>query len=538
MRRHITFVSLAALAAAACSPDSGEAADADGPSGDAAVVSRESSDAPVRTIAELERQSSRSESAPQALEALHLSQSGDGRVTFGEVENDGAVTVFNDVSFIGEDGETIAADSIRLVGAALAGDEPSFDALVISNLTINGDEDSATLGRFELTEPNAAVVALVARALEGDDDIDMDLGKLSDYAFGRLAVEGLSFNGDDGGEGSFGSLRFENFHDGRLGAFAFENLAIDGTSEDGEEVHIALGSWTMNGLNLAGLDALAELGDDPDPEDLQRALNVGGLSDPFQRHYDDYALRDVFVNVDGVKLTLDSLAGRAQETRGGLLSTDEMSPLVIEFDEAGSLGAQAKAGLAMLGYDRLEITSSSETMADYLNDRLYSNNSVLTVKDAFSLAFNYDVGGVQEYMKNAEKNGLASSFDFDPDAMANLLRPLTLNSFEIRLTDDSIVERSLEAAAAMNGGTADEVRNQAVAMMTIGSMMAPQGPAQDVVRDAITAATSFLSDPGVLTISIDADEPVSLADVFAALDGDDPTAALELINIDFEATRR
>jgi len=514
MRRHLAAVSLLVLAA--CSQ---EGADATGST----------------SVADFEG-GALAASSGDALAVLSLSGSGDGRVSFGSVETQGAAHIFSDVTIVTEEGDELHADSIRLVGAALTGDSPTFDAFQITNLSADDKDGSVLIGNIEIIEPNSKVVQFIAAVLSDDVDIeDFDWGQLSDYAFSAVAMEGFAFTGTDGEAVNIGSIRFDGLSEARLGSFSFENLSIVGETDDGGDLTMSLGSWVTNGLNLTGLDAFADLDDDMDPEDMQRALNTSGLTDPFTQHYDDYALNDVVIDIDGVRVVLDSLIGSTRQTRGGLRVTDDMNALTVNFDDSKDLGAQALEGLSMLGYDHIEISLHSEIMADPLTDRLYTQDYELRIADAFSLQFDYDISGVHQYMKNAAKQGVGASLDFDAMYFRELVAPLMLNNFEMRLTDDSAVEHGLQAAATMNNATPDEMREGAIALMTLGSLMAPQGPAQELVQDAITAATSFLQEPGTLRIAINSGEPVALVEVFTALESDDPASALALVNVEIEA---
>jgi hypothetical protein len=119
--------------------------------------------------------------------------------------------------------------------------------------------------------------------------------------------------------------------------------------------------------------------------------------------------------------------------------------------------------------------------------------------------------------------------------MTELLGPLLVNGFELRLIDDSIVERSLAALGTMQGQTPDQVREQAVGLMALGTMMSPPGPVQALAAEAIAAATSFLEEPGTLRITVAPDEPVAFADLLAAFESEDYEQALSLLNVEVAA---
>jgi hypothetical protein len=513
MRRELA-IPLAALVAA-CSPP--------GSSDGSSQSSAQRSTAP-RQIAE---------TTQDGLAAFHLAQSGEGRVAFGSSAVEGGVQVFSDVVFRGDDGSELRAETLRIAGARETADGSLFDRLEIVDLVGSDGVDEFTVDRILIEDPNPLFATVIAQALsdEGVDE-DADWGAFTDYAFRTLAVEGFGADSDDGAF-ALEALRFSDLSGGVLGGFAFEGLTGSGDA-DGSQVSFELGSWTMNGLDLSGADAFSAR-DVEDPEDLQAALFESGFNDPFRKHYDDYALEDVRIDVDGVMVSLASFEGTAQQTRVGVETEDTLDGLVVEFDGKRNLGAQALQMLSFLDYDRIEINGHLEQTANQVEDRIVSDEYSITASDAFALELDYDFGGVRAYMENVAEQGFDITADMSPEAMTELLGPLLVHGFELRLVDDSIVERALAAAATMQGQTPDQVREQAIAIMTVGTMMVPPGPVQALAMEAIGATGDFLTEPGTLRITLSPDEPVALSDLLAAFESEDYDSAVGLLNIEVAA---
>jgi hypothetical protein len=301
-------------------------------------------------------------------------------------------------------------------------------------------------------------------------------------------------------------------------------------------VAFELREFSFNGLDLSGLDTLAEI-DSEDSEEFEQALIDAGWGDPYQKRYDNYALEGLRIDVDGVLIGLESLAGTAEQNRQVLAMDDRLDALTVEFDDSKDLGSQGLAGLQMLGYDRIEINGRFRQQADGGADRVSSEEYSLTATDALALELDYDIGGIADYIQAAKELGFSSmdAENMDPDTMMQLFGPLTVHSFELRLVDDSLVERALQAAADSQGSTPEMMRQQAIAFLTIGTLMAPPGAVQTLVSEAITASTSFLEEPGTLRISINPDQPVSVADLIQAFESEDYDSALELMNIEIAA---
>jgi hypothetical protein len=542
MRREFAVVAVAVIAA--CSQE-GSTASGQG---------NEAKAGPVQTSA----------STPEGLALFHVAESGDGRVSFASSSIQGDYQVLSDLVFVGDDGAEVRAETLRLAGARDTADGPVFDSLEILGLT-GGDatEGAFHLNRIVIDKPTPMLASLIAQALSDDGvDEDADWGDPSDYGFQTFALEGFSADIPSegaatpadvrkkgaitrdppvgaGGSMSFDDLLLSGLGDSKLASFSFDGFSLNAPMEDGTGgmVTMNLDSISMSGLDMSGIDELADA-DLDDPEAFEQAMAESGFSNPFLKRYDDYALEGFAADIDGVLIGLERLGGTAEQVRGGGVETsDTLQGLTVSFDSSKSTGAQGLAGLQMLGYDSLEINGRFVQNADQANDRLSSDEYVLEAVDAFSLALAYDITGIGAYLQAAAEQGvdLSSMDSFDPEAVAALVAPLMINGFELKITDDSLIERALQAVADQQGSTPDEVRVQATAMMAVGALMAPPGAVQTLVSDAIGAAGTFLEEQGTLRITVDPEEPVSIADLMAAFEAQDFDTALSLLNVEVVA---
>ncbi|MGD2133243.1 MAG: hypothetical protein PVI23_10655 [Maricaulaceae bacterium] len=516
--RAVTAVSVSALLIA-CSPDS----------------------ATAQSEAELNTSGSPAATADEALAALGLAQSGSGILSFASVETQGSAQVFSNVTFEAPDGDGgFTAETLRLVNPRTDGDGVVFDGLEILNLAGGDDEFRINVDRWVLVEPNPAIARIVAMAFAGEEpDEDYDWGAPSDYGFAAFEISGVSMagEGDDADleNLSIGSISLRDFAAGQLGSFLFENLDIAAVSEEGEDVSITLGEFSINGLDLAALDEIAEMEDFDDEEAFQNALLNSGLSDPYKKYYDDYALRAFALSVDGVNVGLESYAGELQQTRVGLESVDTLRGLTVSFDDAYDSGAQALQALAMLGYEGFTVEGDFVQTMNEVEDRVASDEFSLRIIDALTFEADYDFGGIGDYVKNAAKL-MDASAEIDPSELNEAIAPLILSNFELRLTDESIVERALNAVAEQQGSTPERVRQQAIGMLALGSITAPP-ELQPIVSDAIEAATAFLETPGsTLRIALAPEEPLQLSDVVAAFEQGDIEGGVSLLNVQIEAS--
>ncbi len=499
-------------------------------------------------------------STPEGLAFFHVANSGDGRVSFASSSTEGDYRVLSDVTIEGEDGAVVRAETLRLAGARETRDGAVFDSLEILGLS-GGDaaEGLFTLDRIVIDEPSPLMASLISQALsdEGVDE-DADWGDPSDYGFETFAIEGFSVNlpsdgaapvsndpkkgavattsaGASGGTMALGGFRMTGLGDSKLAGFLLEGFTLDAPMEDGSGgmMTMSLDTISIGGLDMSGIDDFASANFE-DPDEVEQALAESGFSNPFIKRYDDYAIEGFTADIDGVLVGLERMGGEAEQTRGGVETSDMLQGLTVAFDDSKSTGAQGLSGLQMLGYDRIEINGRFVQLADERNDRLSSDEYVLEAVDALSLALDYDITGIGAYIEAAAGQGMDMD-SFDPEMVAELLGPLMINGFELRLTDDSIVERALQAAADQQGSTPDAVREQATAMMAIGTLMAPPGAVQSLVSDAIAAAGTFLEEQGTLRITLDPDQPVSVADLMTAFEAQDFDTALGLLNVEVVA---
>ncbi len=541
MRRAL-FASVAVIALAAC--DNQTAGRTAGDSGSTTTVADtrsggESSNRRARAA--------RDTTSVEAVQGLYLAESGSGRVSFESADTVGGEHVLTNVLIAGEEGdsEVIRAERIRLLGAHMDGGAASFDRLIFENLTVESDTDegSVTVASISIDEPNAKMADLVSTFLSNEDvDDDYDFGQFTDYAFGAFTIDGVNIDVEEDGEPvrvDIGRMGLEDMSAGRLGKMVISDIAFEGRGDDGEVVTGSLDSWTFNGLDASALDVFAELGDDPSDAAFHQALTESGLTNPFAKHYDSYALRGLNFDVDGLIFSIGGAEGSAKQTRGGVETSSTLTAMKFRVDDAKSMGAQAKQGLEMLGYDEIEIDGEAVYMADELNDRIYTREARLTLKDGFTLEADYDIGGIGEYTKRATELGGVdidsfSGGDFDMAEIADIYEPLIINKFELRLIDDSIVERGFNVASTMTGMTPEQVREQAGAMLTMGGMFVPEGAAQQIALDAIAATREFLANPGTLSISVDSDQPVAIGDLIGV---EDPNELATIMPIKVEASK-
>jgi hypothetical protein len=493
--------------------------------------------------------------ASSALEALHLASSGDGAVSWDSRTFDDGIYTFTGVSFefpedendddadddgvvkndeTGEaemsDDETNTVDAETMV---LAG--PRFDAegnVIFDQLSIVGigisdsdDEVSGTIARFVVESPNAIMAAAIADGFSGEDVDDDDINE-DDWTYGLLAIEGLSISGSDDGDTFTAALDLLSLSDvaqHSIGRFELSNLAIEGTDDEIGIINIRLDEMSADGIGealtypFAAQFAMmnAVLDDDTPNEDITAEMpEVPEDFDPLNA-YEHAAIRGLDVNVGGVTVTMESLTADVENDGNELRYASTMTPLIIAPDTNYPLGAQMAMGLGMLGYQQLEIVSGGASVYERDADRAYTTEeNYLELREGFRVEVESDVSGLIAYSMAALEMGYTMD-EPDPEQIFAMLEPLVLNSFVFRLEDMSLLDRALTAASAAQGMPKEQLRQQAGAMITLGTMAAPAEIPRALVTQFSTAMSSFIANGGTMEFRVEPETPVSVGEIIS-----------------------
>jgi len=155
-----------------------------------------------------------------------------------------------------------------------------------------------------------------------------------------------------------------------------------------------------------------------------------------------------------------------------------------------------------------------------------ASNSYLELVDGAKFSFG---GKLEGY--NAFSQGVGQSMnpetmfegaEPDLDAMMAAYSALTVHGLEFSIDDDSLVDRIISASATQAGQDPQQMKNQIAMGLGMAPMMASgTGVDMELVTEAAGALSSFISDPGKLTIKLDPSEPISFATL---LENPDPSA--------------
>lgn len=468
-------------------------------------------------------------SAQTALDRMGLIEGGNDRIAFaGMNERDGRY-VFTDVVIRGtqdDDDESegpkdIFAERMILDRPRIADDRVTMEAFSLEGITASSGEEGGTLSldRFGIDAPNEALAADIARFLAGgnNDEIDADW---SSYAFGSLSAEAFSATS----ESEHGPVRMaleqfvvQEYADVELGRLAFTGFELEAATAEGPTL-VRLGDLSILGLKtgvyIDMMDAMSAGEGDAAVFDAYSRSLLTTPTDMFER----FTVRDMAVSTSGIGMTLDEMTGAIAESGSLLRSEMEIGSAILTADPAQPGGAEVAMALGMLGYDRLELTLKSRSVYDAETGRAYTEGeNYIELRDGVRIEFQQDMSGYDAYLEavgqmvenGSETVDLAAAEEATSDAMMALI----LNSMSVRIVDLSLLDRALEAGAASQGLTKEQLRMQTAALIGMGLMAAPAEIPRPLLAELSTALTTFVNQGGSLTIAVEPAEPMSLGEL-------------------------
>jgi hypothetical protein len=234
--------------------------------------------------------------------------------------------------------------------------------------------------------------------------------------------------------------------------------------------------------------------------------------------YETAQMARLAVNVSGSEVfTLDNLLVEATEPTDTdpLTFTGAADGFTIDFSTMEN--RQQVAVLEALGYAQMSGTFQMAGSWQPTDGRMTLSQYDLTVADAGTLGFTFDIGGYTTQFMDALRQA-SENMSEDGDnaaqgmAMLGLMQQLTLHGLEISFGDDGLTNKVLGYMADQQGVRPADVANQAKALLPFGLMQLNN---QQLTQMVTSAVSSFLDDPQSLTISASPANPVPFALVMA-----------------------
>ena len=464
--------------------------------------------------------------AEAVINAMSLTNSGDGLVQYAEKSVDGSKATFSDVTIAGDDAGTVTAGSLTFEGLDMVEDKASFSRMTLSDISIEDPEmeDGAfSVAAIEILNPTPELAAWLASSLGTGEPAPFPSAEQIGFAAWTISDVTAAFSDEDG-DGTFSIANFEvrDLADQKAKRAVLSDMKFNFlTTENGEEipVNMTLGSLTMAGLDLSLLEAVQQnMGDE---EAMAEAVIAKIYDQPMDPGYDRISMDSVAVDAAGASFAMPSFDASIERNDAGQPVKYVTKPFTMTLDadaDGGEAGAGLAQGLSMIGYESVEMKGAGVASYDPENDivTFAADDNYFELVDGAKFSMGGKIAGYSAYSQKAASSfnieDLAEGAEPDPMAFQEAMNELEFYNFELAIADNSLVDRIFNAVAAQSGEDPAQMRTQVASMMQMAPMMA-QGSGVDmaIVTELATAVSAFITDPGTLTIKIDPEQPLDMA---------------------------
>ena len=412
---------------------------------------------------------------------------------------------------IKDESSSLNIKSANLIGVHMVGDEASFDRADFSGITMIDTEDNGTV-TFEsvsIARPSPAMARSIIEGLgniKGVDDLDLNIDDDEDVSFGAIGMSGMDIKSDDMNLTAKTMLWGTDEENG-LADFKVEDIRFNGTDKNGGSFTGKLGNVSVMGLKTEAYSSVTK----GMRGSMKSPMGAMGSFNPLAKVYDTVVMDDFSFDSDSVSVSAKGIEGKATE-KGGVTTIRQVSePIIIKLkDNAKDLRAKrAFDMLKPLEFDELVFQTSGTSILDANKDTVELKDGLFTMKDGFKLSYNYGATGVKamsDKMAAVDNNASGQDITASMDA-------LKLSGFQLRLEDDSIIDRSLNLAAQMRGGTPESIRQELKVGLALAPMMAGGGLEGDMMAEMANAFGEFIENGGTLSIVMDPKTPIAINDL-------------------------
>lgn len=449
--------------------------------------------------------------AAQAAAILGLEEQ--GRASWSARDYTGGVFRFENFELtLGEDEEALdetpallRAEIMEIASPYLEGDIVRFDRLSLENAVLSDSDGGET--RFErlvIDRPGPALSRAVAASFTGDATTLPDLaGNLAAYSFRELALTGLAVTLPE----EEGTLQASALTLRGLDETGLELASVESIRFDSPAARFGIENARIEGVGSRMLSAMFR---DGDASPLQ--LMITGNPADYYRQLEITGLAGV---ANGMVFDMESLTGEVTPEGESLRTRASMPSLRLRAEPDSDPGAQVEAALGFLGYEEVVLRFETDAVYDPATDTITTqNNNRFVWEDGLTLDAHQEIVGVQAYsdaVAAAHASGTA-----DPQTLAAHENLLRLQRLEVRLEDQSLLDRSFSAYALMNGVTPAQMRVQASALIALGLSALPAEIPRPFLNAIARPLSDFVRDGGTLVIALDPPAPVPLPELTSA----------------------
>lgn len=404
----------------------------------------------------------------------------------------------------GEAGEVqrITADIMEISAPRLEDGVVRFDRLVMENGTLPAQDGAeARFERLVIDRPGPELSRSVAASFTGADETLLDVaGNLDAYSFRELSLSGFSLSGGEfDGVMQASAIILERLDSEGLDSARIEGLRLEAREPDA--LDLAIAEARIEGVGTRFLTALLA-GEATNPLNLAVSANPADF-------YRDLQITGLSGTASGLVFSLEEFTVNVSEAREGIRTRIHMPDMTLSAQPNTDAGAQIEGGLAFLGYEDVVLSFESDALYDPATDRAVTQNTNRFIwRDGMTLDFHQEISGVAAYGEAVAAAQAARKAD---DAVIEGLdRHLLLHRLEVRLEDQSLLERSFTAYGAVLGMTPEQARMQASALVTLGLSAAPREVPRSFLNAIARPLSEFVRDGGTLVLTLDPPAPVPM----------------------------
>lgn len=452
-------------------------------------------DVPARKVSDAE--------GKQALAALNLlTESEDGLNWASTSGKDGNYSYTN-LTVKDEDGQLSIAKA-NLVGVHMDGETATFDRADFSGIKIydETEDTTITMGTLSVARPTPDMAKAIITSLQNIkdlDDLDLDIDDENmDMGFGALGIGDVSITSKDLNM-STESLVWGEDPETNLTDFKIQDVALNITENADEPITASLKSFSATGLRG---DMMKNL-----PDGRSGPLGMMSGFNPLAKMYSTLKMEDLDIDSQYVSVVSKGFEGKSTEKGGVTTQKSVGEPFIIRLKEAPK-DPQAKQAYDMvkeLGFDEIVLQSSQTTVMDSNEDTIAVKDGLLSMKDGFKLSYNYGASGVKAMTDKMQSSETQAN-------MQAAMGDVKLSGLQLRLEDQSIVERGLKLAGKFRGASPDQVKKEMKVALALAPMMA-RGLEGEMLGEISGAFGEFIENGGTLSIVMDPKEPLSVTEL-------------------------
>jgi len=494
------------LVMGACSPkDKGPSAEKSAPAqalslkGPSDKVFARHFDVPKRKTSESE--------AKQALGELKLLKKSGKALNWDDSSGKNGNYVYKNLSTENKDG-LLTIKRAELFGVHMEDDVATFDRADFSGIRIYDEQDdvTVTMDSLSVARPTPDMANAIMDSLKQAKDMDtLEIHEEDlNLGFGAIAVNGLKVVSD---EANISTKTFIWGEDKETKLSDFKLADVDfriQEKKDEDPVTGSLGEFSATGLKTGLFKDL--------PKGARNPGKLMGGFNPLSQTYDTIKMDKLDIDSRVVSVRSEGFAGKATEKSGVTTMRSVGQPFIIELKDPPKDPEARRVYdvVKSLDFDEIVLQTSQTVVMDSNKDTISVKDGKLSMENGFALDYNYSASGVKAMtdqlaeMDRTGQNTRRGKADLDA-AMSDL----KLQGLQIRLEDQSIVERGLKLAAEFRGASPLQVKKEVKVALALAPFAAGSDLERDMIAEAGKAFGDFLEDGGTLSIVLDPKTPIS-----------------------------